>query len=93
MVIIVVIFEVIVFVVVIGFICVYIGFWLVWWVKFNGLLFGVGLFLCIVVVVVLVVNMICLSKVDEDFESIILGFGVIGFLVGLLVVFGFVFVI
>lgn len=74
-----------------GLTCAHIGPWSARWAKFNGLLFGTGLFLCTVAAAVSVANMICLSKVDEDPESTILGSGATGFLVGSSVVLGLAF--
>ncbi|KAK4204373.1 hypothetical protein QBC40DRAFT_164638 [Triangularia verruculosa] len=74
-----------------GLTCAHIGPWSARWAKFNGLWFGTGLFLCTVAAAVSVANMICLSKVDEDPESTILGSGATSFLVGSSVVLGLAF--
>ncbi|KAK4175014.1 hypothetical protein QBC36DRAFT_332311 [Triangularia setosa] len=71
-----------------GLTCVHISPWSARWAKFNGLWFGTGLFLCIIAAAVSVANMVCLSKVDEDPESTILGSGATSFLVGSSVVLG-----
>ncbi|KAK0732772.1 hypothetical protein B0T21DRAFT_266731, partial [Apiosordaria backusii] len=74
-----------------GLTCAHIGPWSARWAKFNGLWFGTGLFLCTIAAAVSVANMICLSKVDEDPESTILGSGAASFLIGSSIVLGLAF--